>query len=133
MVAGGVDATILNHPTYSKAVALGFSNLGDTKPYAEDIPFTVWGANMPWAEKNRDALTAFARSYRRGVRYGLANVPTKTAQTRLSAIGRRQNTTPQHPHFGERRNHVVVDFQDSKCLRPDRGTSQGLRATERRN
>jgi NitT/TauT family transport system substrate-binding protein len=69
LVAGGVDATILNHPTYSKAVALGFSNLGDTKPYAEDIPFTVWAANMPWAEKNRDALTAFARSYRRGVRW----------------------------------------------------------------
>ena len=69
LVAGGVDATILNHPTYSKAVALGFSNLGDTKPYAEDIPFTVWAANMPWAEKNRDAVTAFARSYRRGVRW----------------------------------------------------------------
>jgi NitT/TauT family transport system substrate-binding protein len=69
LVAGGVDATILNHPAYSKAVALGFSNLGDTKPYAEDIPFTVWAANMPWAEKNRDALTAFARSYRRGVRW----------------------------------------------------------------
>jgi NitT/TauT family transport system substrate-binding protein len=69
LVAGGVDATILNHPTYSKAVALGFSNLGDTKPYAEDVPFTVWAANMPWAEKNRDALTAFARSYRRGVRW----------------------------------------------------------------
>jgi len=69
LVAGGVDATILNHPTYSKAVALEFSNLGDTKPYAEDIPFTVWAANMPWAEKNQDALTAFARSYRRGVRW----------------------------------------------------------------
>jgi NitT/TauT family transport system substrate-binding protein len=69
LVAGGIDATILNHPTYSKAVALGFANLGDTKPYAEDIPFTVWAANMPWAEKNRDALTAFARSYRGGVRW----------------------------------------------------------------
>jgi NitT/TauT family transport system substrate-binding protein len=69
LAAGGVDATMLNHPTYSKAVALGFSNLGDTKPYAEDIPFTVWAANMPWAEKNRGALTAFARNYRRGVRW----------------------------------------------------------------
>jgi NitT/TauT family transport system substrate-binding protein len=69
LAAGGVDATILNHPTYSRAVALGFSNLGDTKPFAEDIPFTVWAANMPWAEKNRDALTAFARSYKRGVRW----------------------------------------------------------------
>ncbi len=69
LVAGGVDATILNHPTYAKAASLGFSNLGDTKPYAEDIPFTVWAANMPWAEKNRGALTAFARSYKRGVRW----------------------------------------------------------------
>src|SRR5215471_19353115 len=69
LAAGGVDATILNHPTYSRAVALGFTNLGDTKPYAEDIPFTVWAANMPWAEKNKDALTAFARNYKRGVRW----------------------------------------------------------------
>jgi len=69
LVVGGVDATILNHPTYSKAVALGFSNLGDTKPYAEDIPFTVWAASVPWAAKNRDALVAFARNYKRGVRW----------------------------------------------------------------
>src|SRR5262245_17469399 len=69
LVAGGVDATILNHPTYAKAVAAGFTNLGDTKPYAEDIPFTVWGTNMAWAEKNRAALTAFARNYKRGVRW----------------------------------------------------------------
>jgi NitT/TauT family transport system substrate-binding protein len=69
LATGGIDATILNHPTYSKAVSLGFSNLGDTKAYAEDIPFTVWAANMPWAEKNRSALTAFARNYRRGVRW----------------------------------------------------------------
>ncbi len=69
LVAGGVDATILNHPTYSKAVALGFSNLGDTKAYAEDIPFTVWAASTPWAAKNRDVLVAFARNYKRGVRW----------------------------------------------------------------
>ena len=69
LVAGGVDATLLNHPTYSKAVSLGFSNLGDMKPYAEDIPFTVWAANVPWAEKNRNALTAFARNDKRGVRW----------------------------------------------------------------
>ena len=69
LLAGAVDATILNHPTYAKAVALGFSNLGDTKPYAQDIPFTVWAANMPWAEKNRAALTAFAKNYKRGVRW----------------------------------------------------------------
>ena len=66
LVSGGVDATILNPPTYFKAIAPGFSNLGDTKPYAEDIPFTVWAANSAWAAKNRDALTAFARNYKRG-------------------------------------------------------------------
>ena len=69
LVAGGVDATILNPPTYFKAISMGFTNLGDTKPYAEDIPFTVWAANMPWAAKNREALTAFARNYKRGVRW----------------------------------------------------------------
>jgi NitT/TauT family transport system substrate-binding protein len=69
LIAGGIDATILNPPTYFKAISLGFSNLGDTKPYAEDIPFTVWAANMPWAAKNREALTAFARHYKRGVRW----------------------------------------------------------------
>src|ERR1041385_4409866 len=54
LVAGGVDATILNPPTYFKAAALGYSNLGVMKPFAEDNPFTVWGANMPWGAKNRD-------------------------------------------------------------------------------
>ena len=69
LVSGGVDATILNPPTYFKAQSLGYSNLGDTKQYAEDIPFTVWGANMPWAEKNRELLIAFARNYKRAVRW----------------------------------------------------------------
>jgi NitT/TauT family transport system substrate-binding protein len=69
LVSGGVDATILNPPTYFKAAALGYSNLGDMKPFAEDIPFTVWGANMPWAAKNREAMVAFARNYKRAVRW----------------------------------------------------------------
>ena len=30
--SGGVDATILNPPTYFKATSLGYSNLGDMKP-----------------------------------------------------------------------------------------------------
>lgn len=69
LVSGGVDATILNPPTYFKAIAAGFSNLGDTKPYAEGIPFTVWGANSTWAAKNREALVAFARDYQRAVQW----------------------------------------------------------------
>ena len=56
-------------PPISRRPRSGFSNLGDTKPYAEDIPFTVWAANMPWAAKNRGALVAFARNYKRGVRW----------------------------------------------------------------
>lgn len=67
LVAGAVDAAILNPPTYFEAVAAGLSNLGDTKPYADGVPFTVWGANTNWAASHRDALVAFARDYRRAV------------------------------------------------------------------
>jgi NitT/TauT family transport system substrate-binding protein len=69
LVAGGVDATILNPPTYFKATSMGLSNLGDTATFAPNIPFTVWGANSTWAAKNRDALNAFARNYKRAVRW----------------------------------------------------------------
>jgi NitT/TauT family transport system substrate-binding protein len=69
LVAGGVDATILNPPTYFKALSLGFSNLGDIEPHSKNIPFTVWAANTEWAAKNRAALIAFAKSYKRGVRW----------------------------------------------------------------
>src|SRR5438105_1041632 len=44
LVSGGVDATLLNPPTCFKAIALGFSNLGDTEPHIKDVPFTVWAA-----------------------------------------------------------------------------------------
>lgn len=69
LVAGGVGATILNPPTYHKALSMGLSNLGDTATFAPNIPFTVWGANSTWAAKNRDALTAFARNYKRAVQW----------------------------------------------------------------
>ena len=67
LAAGAVDAAILNPPTYFEAIAAGLTNLGDTKPYAEGIPFTVWGANMAWASAHRDTLVDFVRDYRRGV------------------------------------------------------------------
>jgi ABC-type nitrate/sulfonate/bicarbonate transport system substrate-binding protein len=69
LVAGGVDATILNPPTYFKATSAGLSHLGDTATFAPNIPFTVWGANLAWAAKNRDALKAFARNYKRAVQW----------------------------------------------------------------
>ena len=67
LASGAVDAAILTPPTYFKAVDAGLTALGDTKPYAEGIPFTVWGSNSAWAAAHRDALTAFARDYKRGV------------------------------------------------------------------
>ena len=67
LAAGAVDAAILNPPTYFEAIAAGLTNLGDTKPHAEGIPFTVWGANMTWGAAHRDALFTFARDYQRGV------------------------------------------------------------------
>jgi NitT/TauT family transport system substrate-binding protein len=69
LVSGGVDATLLNPPTYFRAISLGFSNLGDIEPHSKDVPFTVWAANTEWAMKNRATLIAFARSYKRGVRW----------------------------------------------------------------
>src|ERR1700732_768391 len=69
LVSGGVDATLLNPPTYFKATALGFSNLGDIEAHMKDVPFTVWAANTDWAAKNRAALVAFARNYARSVRW----------------------------------------------------------------
>jgi len=67
LAAGAVDAAILNPPTYFDAIAAGLTNLGDTKPYAEGIPFTVWGANTAWAAAHRDTLVAFARDYQKAV------------------------------------------------------------------
>jgi NitT/TauT family transport system substrate-binding protein len=67
LASGAVDAAILNPPTYFKAIEAGLSALGDTKPYAEGIPFTVWGANDAWAAAHRDTLVAFARDYKRAV------------------------------------------------------------------
>lgn len=69
LVAGAVGATILNPPTYHRALNMGLTNLGDTAAFAPNIPFTVWGANSAWAAKNRDALNAFARNYKRGVQW----------------------------------------------------------------
>jgi len=69
LVSGAVDATLLNPPTYFKAKAQGFTDLGDTKPYADGVPFTVWGANSAWAVQNSEVLTAFVRDYRRAVRW----------------------------------------------------------------
>jgi ABC-type nitrate/sulfonate/bicarbonate transport system substrate-binding protein len=77
LVAGAVDATILNPPTYHRATSMGLTNLGDTATFASDIPFTVWGANTAWAAKNRDALNAFARNYKRAVQW-LYNPANKT-------------------------------------------------------
>src|ERR1700730_10646511 len=65
LVSGGVAAPILKPPTYFKAISLRFSNLGDIEPHSKNIPFTVWAANTEWAAKNRAALIAFAKSYKR--------------------------------------------------------------------
>lgn len=67
LVAGGVDAAILNPPTSFRAAALGFSNLGEISSAMKDFPFTVWAVNTDWASKNRGALTVFAKSYQRSV------------------------------------------------------------------
>ena len=63
LVAGGIDATILNPPASFRADGLGFTNLGDIGDHMKDYPFTVWTLNSNWAADNRGALTAFAKCH----------------------------------------------------------------------
>ena len=67
LAAGGVDAAILNPPTSFRAASLGLSAVGEISAHVKDFPFTVWAVNTVWAEKNRAAVAAFAKSYQRSV------------------------------------------------------------------
>ena len=111
LISGGVDATILNPPTYFKATSLGFTNLGDIDPYIKDVPFTVWAANTDWAAKNRDVLVAFARNYKRGVHW-LYNPANKGAAIDILVKHARQDrndTMQAYDYLVERLKLFSVD------------------------
>jgi NitT/TauT family transport system substrate-binding protein len=69
LVQGGVDAAILASPFDFQAASQGFSNLGLSKTYSPDSPFTAYAVNSDWAAKNRATVVAFLKGYVRGIRW----------------------------------------------------------------
>ena len=69
LMAGAVDAAILNPPTSFRAAERGFAALGEIKSYLPEFPFTMWGANTDWAARNKSALVTFSRQYLAAVRW----------------------------------------------------------------
>lgn len=69
LIAGGVDAAILFPPFTFRAASQGLTNLGDIEPHLKGYPFTVYAANMPWAQKNERAVLGFVKAYGRAIRW----------------------------------------------------------------
>jgi NitT/TauT family transport system substrate-binding protein len=69
LVQGGVDAAILASPFDFQAASQGFSNLGLSKTYSPDSPFTAYAVNSDWAAKNRATVVSFLKGYVRGIRW----------------------------------------------------------------
>ena len=71
LVAGGVDATHAQSVRpISRRSRLGFSNLGDTEASRRGYPVHGLGRqHAPGPRRTAAALTAFARNYKRGVRW----------------------------------------------------------------
>lgn len=69
LMSGGVDAAILYPPATFKAAASGFSNLGNIAQLLKDFPFTVWAANMDWANAHKDAMSGYIKAYSRAVNW----------------------------------------------------------------
>jgi NitT/TauT family transport system substrate-binding protein len=69
LVSGGVEATILTSPFDFQAIAQGYSNLGSVHQVLPGFPFTGYGAHMPWANANRNAVVGFLRAVHQGVEW----------------------------------------------------------------
>lgn len=67
LVSGAIDATLLGQPFDFQAAAQGFSNLGLSKTYSPNSPFTVYAVSSEWAAKNRDTVVGFLKAYLRGI------------------------------------------------------------------
>jgi NitT/TauT family transport system substrate-binding protein len=65
--SGAVDAALLLPPFDSLAEAAGFNNLGDTKDYVKNLPFSGYMVNTSWAEAHKDAVKKFLAAYQKAV------------------------------------------------------------------
>jgi NitT/TauT family transport system substrate-binding protein len=65
--SGGVDAALLLPPFDSLAEAAGYINLGNTKDYVNDLPWTGYMVNTAWAKEHKDAVKKFLVAYQKAV------------------------------------------------------------------
>jgi NitT/TauT family transport system substrate-binding protein len=67
LVAGSIDATILNPPFNFKARGAGLTPLGAAADTTRDFPFTGYAVSRPWATAHKGQLAGFMTAYARGV------------------------------------------------------------------
>jgi NitT/TauT family transport system substrate-binding protein len=65
--SGAVDAALLLPPFDTMAEAAGFTNLGNTKDYVKDLPFSGYMVNTAWANAHRDTVKKFLTAYQKAV------------------------------------------------------------------
>jgi NitT/TauT family transport system substrate-binding protein len=65
--SGAVDAALLLPPFDSLAAAANFRDLGDTKDYVKDLPFSGYMVNVSWAKAHPDLVRKFLSGYQEAV------------------------------------------------------------------
>jgi ABC-type nitrate/sulfonate/bicarbonate transport system substrate-binding protein len=65
--SGAVDAALLLPPFDALSEAAGYNNLGDTKDYVKDLPFSGYMVNTAWADAHRDTVKKFLAAYQKAV------------------------------------------------------------------
>jgi ABC-type nitrate/sulfonate/bicarbonate transport system substrate-binding protein len=67
MLKGETFAGVLTSPFDAKALAAGMRRIGDSKEVLPDYPSTIFAVNREWAQKNRDTLITYLRSWLKGM------------------------------------------------------------------
>jgi ABC-type nitrate/sulfonate/bicarbonate transport system substrate-binding protein len=65
--SGAVDAALLLPPFDSLSEAAGYNNLGNTKDYVKDLPFSGYMVNSAWANTHKDTVKKFLAAYQKAV------------------------------------------------------------------
>jgi NitT/TauT family transport system substrate-binding protein len=63
LIAGAVDAAILNPPFAFRAAAEGYPLLADVHDYFPKFALSIYAARVEWARAHAELVTAFATSY----------------------------------------------------------------------
>jgi ABC-type nitrate/sulfonate/bicarbonate transport system substrate-binding protein len=69
MIKGETFAGILNAPFDAKAIDAGMGRIGDSREVLPDYPNTIFVVNREWAQKNREVVLGFLRSWLAGMRW----------------------------------------------------------------